>query len=62
MQSRGLTWSEAKVSMVSLPGKDRKRINLLAYISCPVYPLLWPGKERKEKQVHAACDLSPHKA
>lgn len=68
MQLRGLTWSEAKVCMVSLPRKEGKRINLFVHFSCPVYafPLLRPPvitRKGMKGEASSCCmgDLSPCK-
>lgn len=69
MQWKGLTWSEAKVCMVSLPRKEGKRINLFVHFSCPVYssaahslpPVITRKGMKGEASSCCMSDLSPCK-
>lgn len=57
----GLTWSEPKVSMVSLPGKGGKRVSLLGYFSCPVYPHDCQEREEVRSKSMLCNDIGPGK-
>lgn len=57
----GLTWSEPKVSMVSLPGNGGKRVSLLGYFSCPVYPHDCQEREEVRSKSMLCNDLGPGK-